>query len=336
MFKGGFMSHKTWLVSAFVGLSLAFTACPTTPAPVLSSVTVTAPSSNALKINEAVQFSAVAKDSGSSEIAGKVFTWLSSDPNVASVDSNGMVTAKRFGTVKIMASVEGKSGESASQITFGLEVIGGMASNGAGTAFLIRFRNSDDTGAKANMNMTVTGPATWNSGKPYTRNGFYIDKWSWFQTNWFGPAVIPVSGNYMASATVNSQTYTSIFALDTAQSLPDITGLAISSASTSSVTGSWDAVANAKSYMVEIWNDTDGRTDSPSKFVTSTNAMISGLSLDPAKTYYFQVHALSTDVTAPLTTPINTQHNVKFNRIKLGAFANPAVTGTVNGYSLKF
>ena len=48
------------------------TACPT-PAPVVSSVVMTAPSSNAIKIGAATAFTAVAKDSSGTNIAGKTF-----------------------------------------------------------------------------------------------------------------------------------------------------------------------------------------------------------------------------------------------------------------------
>ena len=133
------------ILIGLIALAAILTACPSPP-PVLSSVTVTAPSSNTLKINEAVQFSAVAKDDSNAVMTGKTFTWVSSDPNVASVDADGKVTAKRFGTVKITASIEGKSGESATQTTYGLEAIGGTRTSFGSTtvqvAFLARFRKS--------------------------------------------------------------------------------------------------------------------------------------------------------------------------------------------------
>ena len=112
--------------------------------PGVTSITVNAPTSNALKINVPTGLTAVAKDS-SGTVMTKTFTWNSSDPNIASVDTNGMVTAKRFGTVTITASADGINGASSLQTTYGLEAIGGTKISTAnpqiGTAFLARFRN---------------------------------------------------------------------------------------------------------------------------------------------------------------------------------------------------
>ena len=247
----------------FLGIAtvfaLAFTACPTTP-PAVSSVTVTAPSSNALKINEAVQFNAVAKDSGNTEIAGKTFTWVSSDPNIASVDADGKVTAKRFGTVKISASAEGKSGDSASQTTYGLEAIGGtrtsFGSNFVDTAFLARFRKPGTplTGA---VPSTLKGPAGWNADKPLEMNyfnlydGFVQGGW------WFG---IPAkTGTYTLEMTASGEKFSSSFEIDASKTLASPTSLALSNVSTTSVTGTWDAVPEANTYTFEVWNSTDNK-----------------------------------------------------------------------------
>jgi uncharacterized protein YjdB len=110
----------------FASVSLIFaallSACstPTPDPPKVSSITVTGPSTNSLKLNEAVDFSAIAKDSSGNAITGKT----SSDEKIATVDSSGKVTGKHFGTVKITASVDSITGSSATQTTYGFEARG--------------------------------------------------------------------------------------------------------------------------------------------------------------------------------------------------------------------
>jgi Bacterial Ig-like domain (group 2) len=330
------MIHKTFLVSAFVGLALTLTACPTTPAPVLSSVTVTAPSSNTLKINEAVQFSAVAKDDSNTVMTGKTFTWLSSDPNVASVEVDGKVTAKRFGAVKISASVEGKSGDSASQTTYGLEAIGGtrtsFGSTFVDTAFLARFRKSGTplTGA---VPSTLKGPTGWNADKPLEMNyfnlydGFVQGGW------WFG---IPVkTGTYTLEMTAGGEKFSSSFEIDASKTLASPTSLALSNVSTTSVTGTWAAVPEASSYMFEVWNSTDNK-NAFNKWpqTRTTTATVTGTALDPAKTYYAQVHSFTVSDfggtnASSFTGTLPNQFNVGYKNIKLGGFSSaPMLTLT--------
>ena len=70
----------------------------------------------------------------------------------------------------------------------------------------------------------------------------------------------------------------------------------------------------ALSDSVEIWNDTDKKGEAGIT-VAGTSGTLNGLSLNPAKSYFFQVHALGADITAPLTTPITTQFNITFERV---------------------
>jgi len=74
--------------------------------PVTSSVLVGTP----------VTLTAVAKDAAGATIAGKVFTWLSGTPAVASVASTGVVTTLTPGTSAISASVDGRTGQAAVEV----------------------------------------------------------------------------------------------------------------------------------------------------------------------------------------------------------------------------
>ena len=52
------------------------------------------------------QFSALAIDQHGLAMSGIAFTWASSDPSVASVDTNGLATGIATGTVQITASAQ--------------------------------------------------------------------------------------------------------------------------------------------------------------------------------------------------------------------------------------
>lgn len=90
-----------------------------------SSVTVTSvpvativltPSNNAVNIGGTTQFTAVTKDAGGNVLAGRVVTWSSTNPGVASVSATGLVTGVTAGgPVTIAAASEGQN--STSQIT---------------------------------------------------------------------------------------------------------------------------------------------------------------------------------------------------------------------------
>ena len=56
------------------------------------------------------QFTAIAQDANGNPVPGQTFTWASSQPLIASVDLNGLVTALLVGTAVITATTGGVSG----------------------------------------------------------------------------------------------------------------------------------------------------------------------------------------------------------------------------------
>lgn len=76
---------------------------------VVSAVTVS-PLSQTITRGEAVTLLARVANSSDSVLVGRVVTWSSSAPSVASVDANGRVTALVAGTSTITATSEGRSG----------------------------------------------------------------------------------------------------------------------------------------------------------------------------------------------------------------------------------
>lgn len=72
----------------------------------ISSATVT------LAVGKTQQLTATTNDANGNALAGRVITWASTNPSIASVSSVGLVTANSVGSVAITATSEGKSATS--------------------------------------------------------------------------------------------------------------------------------------------------------------------------------------------------------------------------------
>ena len=82
----------------------------------VSTVAVTPPTAG-VRITGTAQLTAVTKDSVGGVLTGRTVTWGSSDPTVATVNANGLVTGVALGTATITATSEGKSGNSSITVT---------------------------------------------------------------------------------------------------------------------------------------------------------------------------------------------------------------------------
>ncbi|HEY0841134.1 MAG TPA: Ig-like domain-containing protein, partial [Vulgatibacter sp.] len=71
---------------------------------------------SAIDEGQTLALTAVALDAGGVELGGFEFTWISSDPEIASVDVTGLVRAERFGKVTITASASGVTGKASIDI----------------------------------------------------------------------------------------------------------------------------------------------------------------------------------------------------------------------------
>jgi hypothetical protein len=78
----------------------------------VASVSVS-PASATLSVGATQQLSAVTKDSAGNTLTGRVVTWSSSNPAIATVSGSGLVTAIAAGSATITATSEGKTGTSA-------------------------------------------------------------------------------------------------------------------------------------------------------------------------------------------------------------------------------
>jgi hypothetical protein len=70
--------------------------------------------------NGSLQFSATAKDAGGISISGVTFTWSSDNPNILSIDSNGLASGLAEGTATVTTSAGGVSGTATVEVTFRL------------------------------------------------------------------------------------------------------------------------------------------------------------------------------------------------------------------------
>jgi hypothetical protein len=79
------------------------------PPPPVASVTVTPPVTP-LIAGATVQLTAVPKDANGTPLSGRIITWSSNAPALATVDGSGLVSGRSPGAVRITATSEGKSG----------------------------------------------------------------------------------------------------------------------------------------------------------------------------------------------------------------------------------
>ena len=82
---------------------------PPDPGPTITSVTVS-PASPVVEIGSTQQMSAIANSSTGGSVSGQTVSWTSSDQNVASITSGGLVTGVTEGTSTITATVGGVAG----------------------------------------------------------------------------------------------------------------------------------------------------------------------------------------------------------------------------------
>ena len=95
--------------------SSAVTVMDPSPLPV-ASVTL-APSSVTVTVGGTASLVATLKDANGNALAGRVITWVSSNPGAATVSGTGLVTAATVGATTITATSEGQSGTATVSVT---------------------------------------------------------------------------------------------------------------------------------------------------------------------------------------------------------------------------
>ena len=276
-------------------LVFALSACGGTT-PTANHVTITGAD---IKFGDpAAPFTALVQDSSNITVMGKTFTWNSSNTDVATVDTNGLVTPKHVGTFKISATSDGIIGESSSFRIYGLDVIGGVArySDTPNLYFGLYYRILlPGTATTPDGAISITGPATFNTGTalPVAFTGTIAQS---------GTSTVPnalvIGGTYQASTTVNGQSYSRSFSINTNDKLEFPTGINLSAVAASSITVSWVTVVNAERYLAGVNPSGLGGN----KLVLKTQALTTALNgtpaLDTTKTYkaFVQASNLNTDL----------------------------------------
>src|SRR5205809_1006815 len=82
----------------------------------VASVTVTPPSAS-VQVGQTVQLTATPKDANGNTLPGRTVTWASTNTTVATVNGQGLVTARVAGGATITATSEGQSGTAAITVT---------------------------------------------------------------------------------------------------------------------------------------------------------------------------------------------------------------------------
>jgi acetyl esterase/lipase len=85
-----------------------------------------APGESGLLVDQTVQLTATVLDDRGRPIGGAAVSWSSDDPQVASVDAGGVVTARRPGGAKITATSDGESGSALVSVSLGEGTLTGV------------------------------------------------------------------------------------------------------------------------------------------------------------------------------------------------------------------
>ncbi len=107
--------HSLFLAALGLVVACGGGSDPVTPPPVVASVTVTGAPVAPIAPGATATLTAIVRDADGAALSGRTVTWTTSAAAVATVASNGTVTAVAPGTATITAASEGKSGHA--QIT---------------------------------------------------------------------------------------------------------------------------------------------------------------------------------------------------------------------------
>lgn len=133
------------------------------PKPV-AAVNVTPPTA-VIKVHQTVHLQANPVDAQGNPLTGRVVTWQSSDPTVATVDDSGVVTGVSVGPATITAMCEGKSGSAA--ISVGAPTPASIAVNPTSVSITVGQTSQLTATVKDSNNAVISGASvTWTIDKP--------------------------------------------------------------------------------------------------------------------------------------------------------------------------
>jgi streptogramin lyase len=192
------------------------------------------PQSIKLEIGQSKQYALTVQEADGTVVTGGNPIWSSTQPNVASVNGDGLVTANGLGQTQIRATLDGQT-VSSTVSTFGMQVAGGTYSvsgqSKKGTAFALRYSSETGQTSSTPLSLNISGPAGWNNNQPlaltYPANS---------NGHGFTSDVQAVSGTYTLTRNGSSSTFT----VDAAGSIPVVQKLQITSLYTTALTASFD------------------------------------------------------------------------------------------------
>ena len=117
----------------------------------IATITV-APATDAVLVGDSLQLVPTFKDEAGNVVTGLVFAWASSEPAVATVSAEGVVTGVATGTATITATSEGRSGTAVIIVT-----------DFAATSYCGTFAGTNDVGNPENGSFTLTVDPTTGS-----------------------------------------------------------------------------------------------------------------------------------------------------------------------------
>ena len=130
----------------------------------VASVAVS-PATASLTVGQTVQLTATPKDASGTPLSGRVVTWVSSAPGVATVSGSGLVTAVTAGTATITATSEGRSGTAG--ITVTLAPVASVTVSPANASVAVAAVQQLTATLKDASGNTLTGrTVTWSSSSP--------------------------------------------------------------------------------------------------------------------------------------------------------------------------
>jgi hypothetical protein len=129
----------------------------------VATVTVS-PATSTLQIGGTVQLSAGTRDANNNVLTGRVISWTSGSPAVATVSASGLVTAVAAGSATITASSEGKNGTSAITVSTPPAPVASVTVSPATSSLQVGSTAQLTAVTRdANGNVLTGRPVTWTS-----------------------------------------------------------------------------------------------------------------------------------------------------------------------------
>ncbi len=126
----------------------------------------------AIELGNTMKLQADVRDLDGEPVANAQLSWTSSNSEVISVDTSGVVTAKALGNADVYVNLigAGATGSVVKLQVYGFDARGGtFNTNGTtlGTAVEMRYVDANGKEPTQPFDFTITGPTGWNNNQPY-------------------------------------------------------------------------------------------------------------------------------------------------------------------------